>query len=145
MGSIHTQCKAVQIACAAHFNQLDMGGCPYIFHPLHVASCMKTNNEKVVALLHDVMEDSNITKEYLSQFFDDNIVNAVELLTKKPGEDYETYIRNLAPNELARKVKIADLAHNMDITRLNELTPHVLENLKKYHKAWRFLTNYEGK
>ena len=149
MDSTATQSKkyydALEIAIAAHYNQLDKGGNPYILHPIFVASCMTTVNEKIVALLHDVLEDTTFPKDYLEKTFDKEIIDALELLARDKSMPYEEYIKRLAPNQIARKVKIADLINNMDVRRLKKLQNKDLVRLRKYHKAWRYLTTYGDK
>lgn len=149
MGSTPTQSnpyyEALEIAVAAHYNQVDKGGNPYILHPIFVASCMTTVNEKIVGLLHDVLEDTKFPKDYIAKKFNKDVVDALELLTRDKNMSYEEYIDRLAKNEIARKVKIADLVSNMDVRRLNKLQNKDLVRLRKYHKAWRYLTNYGNK
>lgn len=134
---------AIEIAKEAHKGQTDLGGTPYIFHPLYVATMVDTKLETVVAILHDVFEDSKIKRSDIENLFSEEVLNTVELLTRKPGVDYFDYIKEICKNKVARKVKLADLEHNMDITRLNSLDEKDFERLKKYHKAYKILVNYE--
>lgn len=114
--------KAIKIMYEAHKNQLDKSGIPYVFHPWHVAESMKDEVRCTVALLHDVVEDTDITLDNLKeQGFPNEVIDAVDVLTKKDNVDYTEYIRNIADNEIATDVKIADLMHNMDKSRnINE-------------------------
>ena len=112
--------KALKIAYTAHQNQIDKGGIPYVQHPIRVALSCMTDDEKIVALLHDVIEDTNVTVEELRQAgFSTTIINAIIALTRIDGEDYMQFIKRLSLNDLATSVKIQDLKDNMDIRRLN--------------------------
>ena len=134
--------KAFEIASKAHKGQKDRGGSPYILHPINVANRCKSDRAKVVALLHDVVEDSNVTLKDLDDAgFPKDMVIAVSFLTKKSDETYESYITSISNNELATEVKIADLQENMDITRLKKLTDKDFQRLQKYHEAYKYLTN----
>ena len=132
----------MKIATEAHKGQVDKSGREYIQHPITVASFCEREDEKVVALLHDIIEDTDVTADDLRQDgFDEGIVVAVELLTKNKVVDYDTYIKNVKANSLARAVKIADLTHNSDTSRLNgvELSEKDYQRLKKYKKSLAFL------
>ena len=112
--------KALNIAYSAHQGQIDKGGIPYIQHPIRVALNCLTDDEKIVALLHDVIEDTSVTvEELINEGFNQNIIDAIISLTQKNGEDYMTFIRRVSSNELATLVKIQDLKDNMDLRRLN--------------------------
>lgn len=133
--------RALRIASEAHSGQKDRGGKPYILHPIRVAERCKTRIAKVVALLHDVVEDTDVTLEDLLEAgFPAEVVSSVGLLTRHDGEDYQEYIERVAESAVATEVKIADLCENMDITRLKTLTKNDLERLRKYHRAYRFLS-----
>ncbi len=134
---------AFEIAQEAHKNQYDLAGEPYIYHPLTVSTMVSRPKEKIVAILHDVFEDSNVSKFDIKGMFSKDILDALDLLTRKPNEDYFYYIKRLASNELARNVKIADLKHNMDMTRLKTITDNDIVRLQKYHQAYIMLTNCE--
>ena len=126
------QNKALEIAYKAHFGQLDKGGSPYILHPIRVALHCQTEDEKIVALLHDVVEDTAMTFEDLkAEGFNDKLLEALKCLTKEEGEDYKTFIERVSTNHLATKVKIQDLKDNMDVTRLNGKTHCKLETYKE--------------
>lgn len=129
--------KALNIAYSAHQGQIDKGGIPYIQHPIRVALNCLTDDEKIVALLHDVIEDTSVTvEELINEGFNQNIIDAIISLTKKNGEDYMTFIRRVSSNELATLVKIQDLKDNMDLRRLNG-KPHW--KMGGYQKALSFL------
>lgn len=112
--------KALEIAVKAHSNQLDKGGNPYIFHPIRVALNCQTEEEKIVALLHDVIEDTDTSIEQLeAEGFSKEILESIICLTKKECEDYMSFIKRVATNRTATNVKLQDLADNMDTSRLN--------------------------
>lgn len=123
------------LAAYAHQGQKDKGGKDYIYHPLEVASHLEGEEEKTVALLHDVLEDTFVTEDTLRNLFGDRICNAVVCLTRKEKESYEDYILRIRENTLAAKVKIQDLKHNMDLKRLSEITERDLKRVEKYRKA----------
>ena len=132
---------ALSIARQAHEGQLDKAGVDYIKHPIYVASQVESEEEKAVALLHDVLEDSPITaEELLIAGLPVEVVTAVKLLTKKPMQDYQAYLETVKTNPLARVVKLADLKHNSYLSRLPSITEKDRERLKKYKKAIDFLS-----
>ena len=132
--------KAMQIAIKVHSGQVDKGGNDYIYHPMRVSDSCKSEEEKIVALLHDTIEDGNITSDYLlMQGFPNDIVDAVLSVSRNQEEDYFDFIHRCKANPIGRMVKIADLKDNMDVTRLNELTDKDVERLRKYHKAYKIL------
>lgn len=132
---------ALKIATEAHKGQVDKAGVPYINHPLTVASLVDTEEEKIVALLHDTIEDTSITEQDLIDYgFTNEIVEAVKLLTHNKNVPYMDYVAKIKDNELARKVKIADLTHNSDLSRLKEITDKDKKRYEKYQKALLYLT-----
>jgi hypothetical protein len=132
--------KAMQIAIKVHDGQVDKGGNDYISHPLRVEEMCDFHEDKIVALLHDTIEDGDITVDYLRmQGFPQSVIDAVLSVTRNRGEDYFDFIRRCQLNDTGRRVKIADLKDNMDITRLKELDDKDVGRLKKYHKAYRIL------
>ncbi|WP_375168466.1 HD domain-containing protein [Sneathia vaginalis] len=132
---------ALKIATEAHKGQVDKAGVPYINHPLTVASLVDTEEEKIVALLHDTIEDTNITEQDLIDYgFPNEIVKAVKLLTHNKNVPYMDYVAKIKDNELARKVKIADLTHNSDLSRLKEITDKDKKRYEKYQKALLYLS-----
>ena len=132
---------ALSIARKAHEGQLDKAGVAYIEHPIYVANQVDTEEEKAVALLHDVIEDSSVSAEELLQAgLPETVVTAVQILTKKKEQDYQTYLETVKKNPLARVVKLADLKHNSDLSRLSSITEKDRERLKKYKKAIDFLS-----
>lgn len=131
---------ANEIAEKAHAGQYDKAGKPYIEHPRFVANCVIGNKEKVLALLHDVIEDSEVTLVDLKNIgIPEEIVNAVDVLTRKSGEEYKHYIVRIKDNELAKTVKLADLRHNSDISRISNPTKEDKERVDKYNLAIEFL------
>lgn len=134
---------ASKIAYKAHEGQTDKAGVPYIFHPIHIAEQMDSEESCVVALLHDVIEDSDITLEILNKYFNDDIIAALRVLTKKENDDYVMYIKRVKTNKLATKVKIKDLEHNRDLTRLDEVTDKDRKRSMKYWEAIRYLEDIE--
>ena len=111
--------KAHQLASKAHLGQVDQGGHPYVLHLEAVANLVTTVEEKVVALLHDIVEDTQVTLDDLRKDFDDTIIQAVDAMTKREKtEKFMGYLRRAKANPIAKKVKIADMIHNSDLTRL---------------------------
>ena len=135
---------ALQIAVEAHREQKDKSGREYIMHPIRVAERCKDPRAKIVALLHDTIEDTNVTAEYLRcEGFPDEIINGVLSVTKREGETYDDFVRRAAENVIGREVKIADLEDNMDIRRLKEITDEDVARLRKYLRAWQYLIKLE--
>jgi len=134
--------KAMQIAYNAHHGQLDYNNVPYIFHPCHLAEQMHDEITCTVALLHDVVEDTNVTLADLAQEFPESVIEAVRLLTHSQNVDYFDYVREIKKNPIAVKVKLADLKHNSDASRNvnSDLTPEQIRYWKtKYSKAMELL------
>lgn len=136
--------SAIKIAVNAHEGDTDKGGNTYIRHPLRLMEQMDTQQERVVAVLHDVVEDSAYQLETIEDSFGVEISEAVSALTKSDEADYlEEYIPELATNPLARKVKKADLRDNLDITRLSDVAQSDIDNLQKYHRSLQKLRDIE--
>ena len=134
--------KAYEIAKKAHLGQVDKAGEDYIKHPEKVASFVNSDEEKAVAYLHDVIEDTELTLEDLREYgFSEEVLKAVDVITKKKGQDYQTYLNSVKENKLARVVKLADLRHNSDLTRLINITEKDRERKEKYQKAIDFLNS----
>ncbi len=133
--------KAIALALRAHSGQTDRYGQPYILHPLFIMQQMDTEAERIAAVLHDVVEDSDITLDDLRvEGFPAEAIEAVRLLTHDKSEtSYEAYIATLKPNAIARKIKLADLQHNMDIRRMDRVRPEDVERLQRYRQAWETL------
>lgn len=128
--------KAMRIAYDAHAGQLDKCGQPYIFHPFHVAEQMEDEASTCVALLHDVVEDSDVTLDDLARDFPPEVVEGVRLMTHDPAVDYFDYVRAIKGHPLAQKVKLADLAHNSDETRFAGCKDVTREALDKRHEKY---------
>lgn len=135
--------KAMNIAYEAHKDQYDKSGLPYIFHPFHLAEQMQDEVTTCIALLHDVVEDTDITFDTLREKgFTEEIISALQLLTHNKEIPYMEYVEKIKQDPNARKVKLADLRHNSDLTRLEEvqITENVLKRNKKYQEAIKLLT-----
>lgn len=127
---------ALQIAVTAHAGQVDKGGQPYILHPLRVMQAMTGNNQRIVAILHDVVEDSSVTTDSLrTKGFSEEILAAITALTKRNGEDYLGFVVRAASNNLARPVKVADIRDNLDLTRISNPTDGDHERVIRYRRA----------
>lgn len=134
---------AMRLCFEKHKEQLDRSGVPYVFHPYHVAESMTDEYTTCVALLHDIVEDTNTTLEDLEEMgFPKEIVDAVDCMTHREGVDYFDYIAVVKSNPIAIKVKISDLIHNSDLTRNETVTEHDLERNRKYSKALQILRNH---
>ncbi len=132
---------AMKICFEAHKGQTDKSGMPYVLHPLHLAEQMTDEVSTVVALLHDVSEDTDITIEELSSYgFGKNITVPLDLLTRRSDVPYFEYIEKIKNNPVARAVKLADLAHNSDLSRLEEVSEKDRERQQKYLRAIEILT-----
>ena len=132
---------AMQIAYNAHHGQLDKTGIPYIYHPIHLAEQMDDENSTIVALLHDVVEDSDFTiQDLISEGFNDEIINAILCLTHDKSVPYEEYILLIKLNALAKKVKLADLKHNSTIERYESINEKALKQAEKYNRAIKILS-----
>ena len=129
--------KAMNLAYAAHHGQVDKGGVPYIFHPIHLAEQMDDEVSTCVALLHDTLEDTAVTLQQLQREFPAEVVDAVTLLTHGEGVDYFDYVRTVKGDPVAAKVKLADLRHNSDPSRISG--PVNEERMAKYAAARKIL------
>jgi len=124
---------AYDIALKAHKGQKDKCGEQYFKHPLTVSNKLSGEKDKIVALLHDVIEDTDVTVNDLKEAgFSDEVVLAVSVITKEAGEDYEEYLNRVKQNPIALRVKIADMEHNSDISRIKNPTEKDLKRLEKY-------------
>jgi (p)ppGpp synthase/HD superfamily hydrolase len=127
---------AIAIATKAHEGQVDKAGKPYIAHPLTVMAEMESLESKIVAILHDAIEDSELTiKDLVSEGFPSSITEAIAAITKLEGESYADYILRVKANPIAIKVKIADLKHNMDLSRIPSPTEKDFQRLTKYQQV----------
>lgn len=128
--------KAMKLCFKAHKDQVDKSGMPYVFHPFHVAEQMTDEVTTIVALLHDVVEDTDYTLEDIAaEGFGEDILKAVALMTHEDDIPYLDYVAKLKENPIARAVKLADLAHNSDLSRIGEIDEETKRRLEKYKKA----------
>ena len=128
--------KAMKLCFEAHKDQVDKSGMPYVFHPFHVAEQMTDEATTIVALLHDVVEDTDYTLEDIAaEGFGKEILEAVALMTHEDDVPYLDYVAKLKENPIARAVKLADLAHNSDLSRIGEIDEETKQRLEKYKKA----------
>jgi (p)ppGpp synthase/HD superfamily hydrolase len=134
--SIPTLADAIALAARVHRDQRDKAGQAYILHPLRVMMRQPDETHQIVAVLHDVLEDSEVTAEDLRRSgYSEDVITAVESLTRGANETYDEFIERAAENSIARRVKLADLEDNLDITRLAKVRDKDLERMKKYHRA----------
>ena len=132
--------KALKLCFEAHKDQVDKTGIPDVFHPFHLAEQMNSEDEVCVALLHDTVEDTDITfEDLINEGFNDNIINALKLLTHNDDTPYMDYIYKIKGNPLARKVKLADLYHNSDLTRLDLTVDKIPPKYEIYLDAIKYL------
>ena len=133
--------RAIEIAKKAHDGQTDKSGMPYIGHIMRVMNAGKTIDEKIVGVLHDIVEDTEWSFDaLLEEGFPAHIVDAVKCVTRLTNDEpYEDFIRRIKENRLATAVKINDLTDNMDIRRLKEISDKDVKRLKKYHQVYKFL------
>lgn len=131
---------ALKLCFEAHKNQTDKSGMPYVFHPFHLAEQMKDEDTTIAALLHDVVEDTDYTVADLKQMgFSPNVIEALELLTHNDDTPYMEYVAKIKNSPIARAVKLADLEHNSDLSRLDTIDEKVLKRKEKYSQAIRLL------
>src|SRR5258708_26393989 len=137
-----TLARAIAVAAQAHIDQQDKSGAPYILHPLRMMLRMDTEPEMRGAVLHDVVEDTEWSIDKLrSEGFPEVVLTAVESVTHRAGESYDAFVARAAANPIGRKVKLADLEDNMDVKRIDDLSDRDVERIRKYHRAWRLLSN----
>lgn len=136
--------KAINLMFKKHKDQIDKSGIPYVFHPFHVAEQMDDEPTTIVALLHDIVEDTDVTFEELKELgFSDEVIDALKLMTHNKDIDYYDYVEMISKNPIARKVKIKDLEHNMDTTRLDKIEDKDVKRLEKYKKCHNYLTSID--
>ena len=133
---------ALELAIEKHKNQKDKSGKPYILHPLHVMETVKSDDAKIVAILHDIIEDTDVTeKDLLNAGLSKHIVDAIVMRTRTGDIGYMDYVKKVSSNPLAKEVKLADLQHNMDLRRISTLTEKDLDRTRKYQIAYHYLIN----
>ena len=134
--------KALKLCFEAHKDQKDKSGMPYVFHPFHLAEQMRTEETVTVALLHDVVEDTDYTLQDLADMgFPPAVTEALALLTHDKSVPYMDYVATIKANPIAREVKLADLAHNSDLSRLDKVDEKALRRAEKYRRAIELLTD----
>lgn len=132
--------KAIKLMFEAHREQTDKSGLPYVFHPFHLAERMKDEATTVTALLHDVVEDTDYTIEDIEAMgFGKDICDALRLLKHDKSVPYMDYVRRIKENPIAATVKLADLRHNSDLSRLDSVDEEDQERVEKYREAIRIL------
>ena len=128
--------KALKLSFNAHKDQVDKSGMPYVYHPFHLAEQMSTEETVTVALLHDVVEGADFTiQDIIAMGFPASVTDALELMTHEPSVPYMDYVAKLKPNPIARAVKLADLRHNSDASRLEQMDDKMLRRFQKYKEA----------
>ncbi len=136
--------KAMRVMFEAHKDAYDKSGVPYVFHPFHVAEQMEDEVSTIVALLHDVVEDTDITLDDLREMeFSEEVCTALDYMTHRDGVPYMEYVRHIRENPIAVRVKLADLAHNSDRTRFDHMTEADVRREEKYALAMRILKGGE--
>lgn len=131
---------AIRLAVEAHYGQRDRNGQPYILHPLRMMFRLETDTERIVGVLHDVIEDTSYTEDDLRQTgYSEEILQALNCVTRREGEPYEEFVLRARANPIGRRVKLADTEDNMDLRRMDEITPQDMERLARYRKAWAVL------
>ncbi len=129
--------RAIEIAVSAHKGQKQRNGLPYVLHPLTLMFAVSSVEAKIVAVLHDVVEDSTWELEDLrTEGFSESAIQAIDCLTHREGEEYEAYIERVSSDDIAKEVKLADLTDNMNLRRIPDLNPRDLSRLERYHQAW---------
>ncbi len=132
--------QAMKLCFNAHKDQVDYNGIPYVFHPIHLAEQMQDEDSTVVALLHDVVEDTEYTiDDLIAMGFNEAVIEAIRLMTHDDGVEYTDYLEKIKKNDLARRVKIADVMHNSDQTRLDVIDEKARKWEIKYKKAKEIL------
>ncbi len=131
----------MNLCFAAHKDQVDKSGMPYVFHPFHLAEQMSTEETTIVALLHDVVEDTFYTiEDIVAMGFPKSVIDALALLTHDNAVPYFEYVATIRSNQIAKAVKLADLQHNSDLTRLDNVDAKALQRVEKYRKAIELLS-----
>jgi hypothetical protein len=128
--------RAIVIAVKAHENQIDKAGAPYVLHPLRMMLRLSTNEERITAVLHDVIEDCGVTLEELrAEGFPEAVIEAIDSVTRRSDESYEAFVLRAVKNPIGRHVKLVDLQDNSDLSRIANPTAHDYERIKKYRRA----------
>ncbi|ELC8460400.1 HD domain-containing protein [Clostridium perfringens] len=135
--------EAIKLASIKHYGQRDKSNKPYIFHLLYVMNNLDDLKAKIVGVLHDILEDTDITRnDLLNCGFSEEIIHSVEVLTKSKNQEYMEYIEKIKGDNVARKIKLIDLKHNTDLTRLSEISDNDLKRTMKYFQAYKSLSEW---
>lgn len=133
---------AIKVAVNAHSGQVDKGGQPYILHPLRVMMSLIDEKDKIIGVLHDTVEDTDVTYDYLKEVgFDDEIIEGIKSVTRNKGETYNQFIDRVSLNPRGKRVKLADIEDNMDISRIPNPSEKDYNRVEKYKKAKKRLTH----
>jgi hypothetical protein len=128
--------RAIAIAAKAHEGQVDKAGAPYVLHPLRMMLRLSKSNERITAVLHDVVEDCGVSLETLrAEGFPEQVIEAVDAVTRRPEESYEAFVLRAASNPIGRRVKLVDLQDNSDLSRIEQPTARDYERIEKYRRA----------
>ena len=128
--------RAIAIAAKAHEGQVDKAGAPYVLHPLRMMLRLSKSNERITAVLHDVVEDCGVTLETLrAEGFPEQVIEAVDSVTRRSEESYEAFVLRAASNPIGRRVKLVDLQDNSDLSRIEHPTARDYERIEKYRRA----------
>ncbi len=137
--------RAIELAVEAHKGQTDKAGRPYILHPLWLMQQFEDLDAMLVAVLHDSVEDSDLTLADLSrEGFAPGVIAGIDAMTRRKTESYDDYIYRVQAHPIACRVKLADLEHNLDVRRMTQIQNHDLRRLEKYHQTWRKLKQAAG-
>lgn len=137
--------RAIELAVLFHSKQVDKSGQPYILHPMRIMLWCSTEEERQAAIMHDLLEDTSLTIEDLvKEGFSQTVIDCVEYLTRRENEKYSDFIERCCENPMAIKIKLLDIADNMDVTRLDTLGENDLGRLKRYHRARRRLLDAQS-
>lgn len=128
--------RAIAIAANAHEGQVDKAGAPYVLHPLRMMLRLSNTDERITAVLHDVVEDCGVSLETLrAEGFPERVIEAIDSVTRRPEESYDAFVLRAASNPIGRRVKLVDLQDNSDLSRIAKPTTHDYERVEKYRRA----------
>ena len=137
--------RAIEIAASAHIDQRRKDGSPYVLHPLRLMFNVSGDIERMAAVMHDVVEDTDWTLDMLrDEGFSEELLTALDLLSHRDEDSYDTYVKKIAENPIARRVKLADLQDNMNLLQCPTISDKDLQRTAKYHKYWTMLTKIEA-
>lgn len=137
--------RAIELAVSFHSQQVDKSGQPYILHPMRIMLWCSTEEERQAAIMHDLLEDTSLTiDELIQEGFCQSVIDCVDCLTRRDGETYAEFIERCCENPMAIKIKLLDIADNMDVTRLDTLGENDLGRLKRYHRARKRLLDAQS-